>query len=233
MIRVNSLTKSYLYKGKRKRVLDDLSFEIASDESIAVIGANGAGKSTLLQLLGGIDVPDQGTIQCEGTISWPVGIEGGFQGSLTGRENVTFVSMIYGERHELEDRIKFVEDFAELGIYFDRPFKTYSSGMKSRLSFGLSMAFPFDYYLIDEITAAGDQKFREKSKRLLLERKKTANFLMVDHNLWGLKIHCNRAFLLDSGKIEEFDDVQKAIDIHTKSLLAQLPPEAEGISHAA
>lgn len=232
MIRVSSLTKSYLYKGKRKRVLDDLSFEIAGDESIAVIGANGAGKSTLLQLLGGIDVPDRGQIQCDGTISWPVGIEGGFQGSLTGRENVTFVSMIYGEKHEIDDRIRFVEDFAELGIYFDRPFKTYSSGMKSRLSFGLSMAFPFDYYLIDEITAAGDQKFREKSKRLLLDRKKTSNFLMVDHNLWGLQIHCNRAFLLESGKITEYTSVQEAINIHTKTLLAELPPESE-VSHAA
>jgi capsular polysaccharide transport system ATP-binding protein len=226
MIRVSSLTKSYLYKGKRKRVLDNLSFEIGRDESIAVIGANGAGKSTLLQLLGGIDVPDRGSIHCDGTISWPVGIEGGFQGSLTGRENVTFVSMIYGEKREIDDRIKFVEDFAELGIYFDRPFKTYSSGMKSRLSFGLSMAFPFDYYLIDEITAAGDQKFREKSKRLLLDRKKTSNFLMVDHNLWGLQIHCNRAFLLDSGRITEYSNVQKAIEIHTKSLLSQLPPSA-------
>jgi capsular polysaccharide transport system ATP-binding protein len=232
MIRVNSLTKSYLYKGKRKRVLDNLNFVIGGDESIAVIGANGAGKSTLLQLLGGIDVPDRGSIHCDGTISWPVGIEGGFQGSLTGRENVTFVSMIYGERHEIDDRIKFVEDFAELGIYFDRPFKTYSSGMKSRLSFGLSMAFPFDYYLIDEITAAGDQKFREKSKRLLLERKKTSNFLMVDHNLWGLQIHCNRAFLLESGGITDYANVKEAIDIHTKTLLAELPPES-GVPHAA
>jgi capsular polysaccharide transport system ATP-binding protein len=232
MIRVDSLTKSYLYKGKRKRVLDNLSFEIGSDESIAVIGANGAGKSTLLQLLGGIDVPDRGRIHCNGTISWPVGIEGGFQGSLTGRENVTFVSMIYGEKREIDDRIKFVEDFAELGIYFDRPFKTYSSGMKSRLSFGLSMAFPFDYYLIDEITAAGDQKFREKSKRLLLDRKKTSNFLMVDHNLWGLQIHCNRAFLLDSGIITEYSNVKEAIDVHTKGLLAQLPPASEAY-HAA
>lgn len=231
MIRVSSLTKSYLYKGKRKRVLDNLSFEIGGEESIAVIGANGAGKSTLLQLLGGIDIPDRGSINCTGTISWPVGIEGGFQGSLTGRENVTFVSMIYGEKSEIDDRIKFVEDFAELGIYFDRPFKTYSSGMKSRLSFGLSMAFPFDYYLIDEITAAGDQKFREKSKRLLLDRKKTSNFLMVDHNLWGLQIHCNRAFLLESGGITEYANVKEAIDIHTKTLLAELPPES-GVPHA-
>ncbi|WP_254965344.1 ABC transporter ATP-binding protein [Cyanobium sp. Aljojuca 7A6] len=209
-----------------------MTFEIAGDESIAVIGANGAGKSTLLQLLGGIDIPDRGTIDCTGTISWPVGIEGGFQGSLTGRENVTFVSMIYGEKREIDDRIKFVEDFAELGIYFDRPFKTYSSGMKSRLSFGLSMAFPFDYYLIDEITAAGDQKFREKSKRLLLDRKKTSNFLMVDHNLWGLQIHCNRAFLLESGGITEYANVKEAIDIHTKTLLAELAPES-GVPHAA
>lgn len=225
MIRVDGLTKSYLYQGQRKTVLDDLSFEIGSTESVAIIGANGAGKSTLLQLLGGLDVPDRGSIYCDGTLSWPVGIEGGFQGSLTGRENVTFVCMIYGERKELHDRIHFIEDFAELGIYFDRPFKTYSSGMKSRLSFGLSMAFHFDYYLIDEITAAGDQKFREKSKRLLMERKSTSNFLMVDHNLWGLKLHCDRAFLVDGGKITVYDNVDEAVKIHTESLLGSLPPQ--------
>jgi capsular polysaccharide transport system ATP-binding protein len=228
MITVKNLTKSYTYQGKKVTVLKNLNFTIESGESIAVLGANGAGKSTLLRLLGGIDLPDSGTIETDASISWPVGIAGGFQGSLTGRENVTFVSRIYAEKSEIPRKIRYVEEFAELGPYFDRPFKTYSSGMRSRVSFGLSMAFDFDVYLIDEITAAGDQRFREKSKRILMDRKKRSDFLMVDHNLWGLKLHCDRAFILENGCIEEFADLDEAVAVHTERLLrgtqVSIPP---------
>ncbi|MFN9546347.1 MAG: ABC transporter ATP-binding protein [Cyanobacteriota bacterium] len=220
MIKVNNLTKSFYYKGKKSTIFKNLSFSIATGESIAVLGANGAGKSTLLRILGGIDLPDSGTIETDRTISWPVGLVGGFQGSLTGRENVTFVSRIYTDKKRVAEKVRYVEEFAELGVYFDRPFKTYSSGMRSRVTFGLSMAFDFDVYLIDEVTAAGDQRFREKSKRVLMERKKNADFLMVDHNLWGLKLHCDRAFILDGGKIEEFSDLDEAVALHTERLLA-------------
>jgi capsular polysaccharide transport system ATP-binding protein len=220
MIKVSNLTKSYSYQGQRVTILNDISFTIETGESIAVLGANGAGKSTLLRLLGGIDLPDSGTIESDSAISWPVGLVGGFQGSLTGRENVTFVSRIYAGKSDIPRKVRYVEEFAELGVYFDRPFKTYSSGMRSRVAFGLSMAFDFDVYLIDEVTAAGDQRFREKSKRVLLDRKKSADFLMVDHNLWGLKLHCNRAFILESGRIEEFSDLDEAVALHTERLLS-------------
>jgi capsular polysaccharide transport system ATP-binding protein len=220
MIKVANLTKSFYYQGKKSTIFKDLSFTINTGESIAILGANGAGKSTLLRILGGIDLPDSGTIETDRTISWPVGLVGGFQGSLTGRENVTFVSRIYSEKRKVPEKVRYVEEFAELGVYFDRPFKTYSSGMRSRVTFGLSMAFDFDVYLIDEVTAAGDQRFREKSKRLLMERKKNSDFLMVDHNLWGLKLHCDRAFILDGGKIEEFSDLDEAVALHTERLLA-------------
>ena len=223
MIEVKNLTKSFFYQGIKTTIFKDLSFRIKTGESIAILGANGAGKSTLLRILGGIDLPDSGTIQTDSTISWPVGLVGGFQGSLTGRENVTFVSRIYSEKKKVAEKVRYVEEFAELGVYFDRPFKTYSSGMRSRVTFGLSMAFDFDVYLIDEVTAAGDQRFREKSKRLLMERKKVADFLMVDHNLWGLKLHCDRAFILDGGKIEEFNDLDQAVALHTERLLATPP----------
>jgi capsular polysaccharide transport system ATP-binding protein len=223
MIEVSNLTKSFTYQGKRTTIFKDLSFKINTGESIAILGANGAGKSTLLRILGGIDLPDSGTIQTDSTISWPVGLVGGFQGSLTGRENVTFVSRIYSEKRKVPEKVRYVEEFAELGVYFDRPFKTYSSGMRSRVTFGLSMAFDFDVYLIDEVTAAGDQRFREKSRRLLMERKKDADFLMVDHNLWGLKLHCDRAFILDGGKVEEFNDLDEAVALHTERLLTTPP----------
>lgn len=220
MIEVRKLTKSFTYQGKKVTIFRDLSFRIETGESIAILGANGAGKSTLLRILGGIDLPDSGEIISDCSISWPVGIVGGFQGSLTGRENVTFVSRIYTEKAKVPDKIHFIEQFAELGPYFDRPFKTYSTGMRSRLAFGLSMAFDFDVYLIDEVTAAGDQRFREKSKQLLMERRQSSDFLMVDHNLWGLKLHCDRAFILDAGRIEEFCDVDEAVAVHTERLLA-------------
>lgn len=220
MIEVANLTKSFYYQGKKSTIFRDLCFRIETGESVAILGANGAGKSTLLRILGGIDLPDSGTIRSDCSISWPVGLVGGFQGSLTGRENVTFVSRIYADKSSIKEKVRYVEEFAELGVYFDRPFKTYSSGMRSRVTFGLSMAFDFDVYLIDEVTAAGDQRFREKSKHVLMERRKKADFLMVDHNLWGLKLHCDRAFLLDGGKIEVFNDLDHAVALHTERLLA-------------
>ncbi|MFW6732037.1 MAG: ABC transporter ATP-binding protein [Synechococcus sp.] len=220
MIEVANLTKSFYYQGKKTTIFRDLCFRIETGESVAILGANGAGKSTLLRILGGIDLPDSGTIRSDCSISWPVGLVGGFQGSLTGRENVTFVSRIYADKSSIKEKVRYVEEFAELGVYFDRPFKTYSSGMRSRVTFGLSMAFDFDVYLIDEVTAAGDQRFREKSKHVLMERRKNADFLMVDHNLWGLKLHCDRAFLLDGGKVEVFNDLDHAVALHTERLLA-------------
>ncbi len=232
MIRVSNLTKSFCYKGKWVTILKDLTFTIETGQSVAILGANGAGKSTLLRLLGGIDYPDSGLIESDCNVSWPVGLAGGFQGSLTGRENVGFVGRIYADRRDLEDKIAYVEEFAELGVYFDRPFKTYSSGMRSRLAFGLSMAFDFDVYLIDEVTNAGDQRFRDKSKSLLLEKRKKADFLMVDHNLWGLKLHCDRAFLLDQGRIEQFDDLEEAIAVH-RDRLRQSPLARSGDPAAA
>jgi capsular polysaccharide transport system ATP-binding protein len=124
MIRVRNLTKSFTYQGKRSVVLKDLNFTIETGESVAILGANGAGKSTLLRLLGGIDLPDSGSIETDASVSWPVGLVGGFQGSLTGRENVTFVSRIYAGKAEVHRKVRYVEEFAELGVYFDRPFKT-------------------------------------------------------------------------------------------------------------
>jgi len=236
MIKVKNLTKSFFYQGRKTTIFRDLNFTISTGESIAILGANGAGKSTLLRILGGIDLPDSGTIESDVSLSWPVGLVGGFQGSLTGRENVIFVSRIYADKREVADKVRYVEDFAELGVYFDRPFKTYSSGMRSRVTFGLSMAFNFDVYLIDEVTAAGDQRFREKSKKILLDRRRTSDFLMVDHNLWGLKLHCDRAFILHGGKIEEYTDLDEAVAIHTEQLLAApavrgLPDESDPIGN--
>jgi len=163
-------------------------------------------------MIGGIDRPDSGRIITDKTISWPVGLSGGFQGSLTGRENVKFVARLYANKEELKEKIEFVEDFAELGKYFDMPIKTYSSGMKSRLGFGLSMAFKFDYYLVDEVTAVGDARFKQKCADLFNSRHKEASFLMVSHSLNSLKEYCDIAVLATKDRnIQICDNVNDAI----------------------
>ena len=226
MIEVQNLTKSYTHKGKRVKVFEDVSFRVDRGESVALLGRNGAGKSTLLRILGGIDLPDSGTIQADVSVSWPVGLVGGFQGSLSGRENVIFVSKIYAgnEPDVIQEKVRRVEEFAELGVYYDRPFKTYSSGMRSRVTFGLSMAFDFDVYLMDEVSSAGDELFRKRSRERLEELNQKADFMLVDHNLWGLQFHCNRALLLNNGSLIEFDDLDEAIAVHKR--LLEFPTEA-------
>ncbi|WP_313046612.1 ABC transporter ATP-binding protein [Atlantibacter hermannii] len=212
MIKIENLTKSYRTPQGRHYVFKNLNLELPSGKSVALIGRNGAGKSTLLRMIGGIDRPDSGRIVTDKTISWPVGLSGGFQGSLTGRENVKFVARLYAKKEELKEKIEFVEDFAELGKYFDMPIKTYSSGMKSRLGFGLSMAFKFDYYLVDEVTAVGDARFKQKCADLFNSRHKEASFLMVSHSLNSLKEYCDIAVLATKDRnIQICDNVNDAI----------------------
>ena len=217
MIKIENLTKSYRTPTGRHYVFKDLNIEIPSGKSVAFIGRNGAGKSTLLRMIGGIDRPDSGKIITNKTISWPVGLAGGFQGSLTGRENVKFVARLYAKQEELIEKIEFVEEFAELGKYFDMPIKTYSSGMRSRLGFGLSMAFKFDYYIVDEVTAVGDARFKEKCAQLFKERHKESSFLMVSHSLNSLKEFCDVAIVFKDDNVVSFhEDVQEGIEEYKK-----------------
>ncbi|MEQ6277987.1 ABC transporter ATP-binding protein [Kluyvera huaxiensis] len=219
MIKIENLTKSYRTPKGRHYVFKNLNIEIPEGRSIALIGRNGAGKSTLLRMIGGIDRPDSGKITTNKTISWPVGLSGGFQGSLTGRENVKFVSRLYAKKDELRDKVDFVEAFSELGKYFDMPIKTYSSGMKSRLGFGLSMAFDFDYYLVDEVTAVGDAKFKMKCDELFDLRHRESNFIMVSHSLNSLKKYCDIALLIDfEDGVELYETVQSAIDVYMEKI---------------
>lgn len=215
MIRIENLSKSYSTPQGRHYVFKDLNIELPSGKSVAIIGRNGAGKSTLLRMIGGIDRPDRGRIVTNSTISWPVGLAGGFQGSLTGRENVKFVARLYATKGELKEKVAFVEEFAELGKYFDMPIKTYSSGMKSRLGFGLSMAFKFDYYLVDEVTAVGDARFKQKCAALFKERHKEASFLMVSHSLNSLKEFCDIAlFVGRDNKFKYYQNIDDAINAY-------------------
>lgn len=217
MIKIENLTKSYRTPAGRHYVFKNLHVELPSNKSVALIGRNGAGKSTLLRVIGGIDRPDCGKIITNNTISWPVGLAGGFQGSLTGRENVKFVARLYATQEELREKVEFVQEFAELGKYFDMPIKTYSSGMKSRLGFGLSMAFKFDYYLVDEVTAVGDARFKKKCAELFKSRHDESSFLMVSHSLSSLKEFCDVAlFIGRDNQVKYYESVDEAIENYKK-----------------
>ncbi|EFN4440608.1 MULTISPECIES: ABC transporter ATP-binding protein [Enterobacteriaceae] len=218
MIRIEKITKSYRTPKGRHYVFKEMSVEIPSGKSVALIGRNGAGKSTLLRMIGGIDRPDSGQIITNSTISWPVGLAGGFQGSLTGRENVKFVARLYAKKEELSEKVAFVENFAELGKYFDMPIKTYSSGMRSRLGFGLSMAFKFDYYLVDEVTAVGDARFKRKCAELFNEKHRQSSFLMVSHSLNSLKQYCDAALLFrPNNQVSFHNSIDEAISLYNES----------------
>lgn len=217
MINITNLTKSYRTPSGRHYVFKNINIIIPDNKSVALIGRNGAGKSTLLRLIGGIDRPDSGYITSNKTISWPVGLSGGFQGSLTGRENVKFVARLYAGKNDLNYKVKYVEDFSELGKYFDMPIKTYSSGMRSRLGFGLSMAFDFDYYLVDEVTSVGDAKFRKKCSDIFDSKRHSSSFIMVSHSLNSLKEYCECAIFVGRDRCAYYyDDIDEAIQVYKK-----------------
>ncbi|KXS55212.1 MAG: capsular polysaccharide transport system ATP-binding protein [Marinobacter sp. T13-3] len=217
MIKVENLYKRYHNHHRSDWVLKDVSFEIPTNVSVGLVGRNGAGKSTLLRLIGGMDSPDKGRITTNSRISWPIGLSGGLQGSMSGRQNVRFVARIHGNQGNIEDIVQRVEDFAEIGPAFDEPVKTYSSGMRSRLNFGLSLAFDFDVYLSDEATAVGDRQFKAKAKKAFHERVGKASIIMVSHSEGILKDLCEAGLWLHEGQAIWFDDINDAIKAYHQS----------------
>ncbi|WP_448118321.1 ABC transporter ATP-binding protein [Pseudomonas serbica] len=212
MFELRNITKSYLTPKGRRHVFRNLSLKIPAEKNIGLIGRNGAGKSTLVRLLGGADVPDSGTIATNKSISWPVGLSGGFQGSMTGRENIKFVSRVYGAVGDaMRAKVAYVEDFAEIGSWIDEPVKTYSSGMRSRLAFGLSMAFDFDYYLIDEVMSVGDAHFKRKCANVFEDRLQKSKVVLVSHNMNEIQKLCDVVLLVRDGGVQIYDDVAEGI----------------------
>ena len=213
MIVLENVTKYFKTKNEKKYILKNVSLTIPENTNVGILGINGAGKSTFLRMLGGIDFPNSGRIYSNKSFSWPMGLAGGFQGSMTGRQNVRFVARVFGKNgKEINKIIEFVKEFSELGDYFDMPIKTYSSGMKSRLSFSLSLAFDFDYLLIDETLSVGDTRFKEKSKQAVMKKIESSNVLMVSHSMPDLKKICDVGIVLNNGNIEFYDKIADAID---------------------
>ena len=193
-------------------MLKNISFSLKKGEKIGILGRNGAGKSTLIKIISEIEKPTTGTIIRNMSISWPLAFSGGFQGSLTGMDNLKFICRIYGS--SIEKIQKYVEDFAELGGYLYEPVKKYSSGMKARLAFALSLSIEFDCYLIDEVIAVGDSRFTEKCRRELFENKKDKALILVSHNMNAIKSYCDKAMVLEDGNLYQFDSIEKALLYH-------------------
>jgi len=216
MIELRNLTKYYPVHTGRRYVLRDVSLIIPDRTNIAVLGPNGAGKSTFLRLIGGAEPADSGSIITDEEISWPLGLASGFQGSLTGRQNVAFVCQINGlNTAERRHVVKQVVEFAELGEYFDMPVSTYSSGMRARLTFGLSMSFDFDVYLIDELTSVGDMLFREKATAAFERIRKRASLIFVSHNLNTLRESCQSALFLRDGTADFYQNIDDGVNAYT------------------
>lgn len=207
---VEGLSKRYP-EGERA-VFSELSFRLGRNERLAVLGRNGQGKSTLIKILGGVMPPSSGRIDWQMTSSWPIGFDGGFQGSLSGLDNVRFLSRMY--QRDFHDILERVDDFAELGGELRNPVKHYSSGMRARLAFGLSLAIDFDCYLIDELVAVGDARFQEKCRQALFEHRAHRAFIMASHDMHLIAAHCERALIIDRGRARVFDDIDHAVALY-------------------
>jgi len=211
-IEMREIVKEYHTAVGVRRVLDGVSFDVAQGEKIAVLGKNGAGKSTLVKIIGGVEPPSSGHVARDLFMSWPIAFAGGFESTMSGLDNIRFIARLYGV--PIQDAVEFVDDFAELGRLLYLPVKTYSSGMRARLAFGLTLAVDFECFLIDEVISVGDARFREKCYDALFVRRKHCAMILVSHDTNIIKEYCNKALILKSGRGRVFDDVDFALQIY-------------------
>jgi capsular polysaccharide transport system ATP-binding protein len=209
---LQNVNKIYPSPEGPKRVLDNLNYEIEYGANLGILGANGAGKSTLMRLLAGIEVPTSGRIRRFGSVSWPLARNAGFVSQMTGEQNIRFVGRLY--RMDLDELLEFVRDFSELGSALRERVETYSSGMRARLQFAMSMGIPFNFYLVDEIVAVGDQRFQEKCRRVFAQRRSNATVVMISHQISTLRHFCEKGALLKDGKLIPFDALEDAISAY-------------------
>lgn len=214
MIRFENVTKIYKTDGHRRTILERVSLTLKPGISYGILGINGAGKSTTMRLIGGTEEPTSGRIKRALRVSWPLGFGGGFHPAMTGRDNVIFVARVYGE--DPKRVLDYVEDFSELGSYLDVPIRTYSSGMGARLAFGMSMAIPFDCYLIDEVTAVGDGRFQKRCAEVFADRRKTADVIMVSHSMETIREWCTQGIVLLNGRAVIYENVNDAIEVYRR-----------------
>src|SRR6266403_1780497 len=212
MISAVDITKDYWTEGRVHRVLSNVSLTVERGEKVALLGRNGSGKSTLIRLLGRVELPTSGIVEQTMSVSWPIGWAGGVHPILTGNDNMRFIARIYDKPFgELK---AFVDDFAELGKFLSEPFRTYSAGMRARFVFALSLAIDFDCYLIDEVIAAGDQRFQRRSHEELFEKRADRSMILASHVGDFIKAYCSRAIVLHHGRGNLFDDIDLALQVY-------------------
>jgi capsular polysaccharide transport system ATP-binding protein len=216
MIRLENVSKHYETMRGDKTVLHEVNLQIAPGEKVGILGRNGAGKSTLIRIMGGVTLPDSGTITQEMSLSWPLGFDSGVQGTMTGMDNINFICRIYGV--DVDEVLPFVENFSELGRYIHEPVRSYSSGMKARLNFAISMAIDFDCMLIDEVLAVGDQRFKERCHEELLVKRKERAIVLVSHEPGMIREICDSAYVLVEGHLHHFNEVAEAYLFYTETM---------------
>lgn len=218
MICLSGVSKTYGTRQGPRAVLSDVNLQMPMGQHLAILGRNGAGKSTLIRLISGAELPTSGEIVRKMSVSWPLAFGGAFQGALTGLDNLRFICRVYGV--EPEDTVDFVEDFSELGLYLREPVKTYSSGMRARLAFAISMIVDFDCFLIDEIVAVGDARFQRKCHVELFQKRRDRAMIFVSHDIGYIREHCDVAAVLLDGRLHHFDNIDQAQDFYAETQAA-------------
>ncbi|THG39371.1 ATP-binding cassette domain-containing protein [Sphingomonas olei] len=208
MIRLSGVRKVYRTRFGDNVVLDGIDLELRMGERLGILGRNGAGKSTMVRLISGAERQTAGRIERTMSVSWPLAFGGAFQQNLTGVDNVRFISRVYDQ--DFARNLAFVEDFSELGPYLREPVRTYSSGMRARLAFAISMIIEFDCFLIDEIGAVGDARFHDRCNYELFGKRGDRAMVLISHDAGYVRDHCNRFALLHQGKLALYDDFETA-----------------------
>lgn len=214
MIVLEDVVKSYPTRRGPALILDHVNLTVYPGQRIGILGRNGSGKSTMIRLISGAERPTEGTVTRTMSVSWPLAFGGAFQGALTGLDNLRFICRVYGV--SADDKIDFVQEFTELGRYLREPVKHYSSGMRARLAFAISMVIEFDCFLIDEIVAVGDARFHQKCEVELFEKRRDRAMIIVSHDPYFIREHCDLASVLIDGRLHHFVDIDEAFNYYAE-----------------
>lgn len=209
--------KEYFIKRIKKQIkydrfyaLRDVSFQVKKGDRLGILGLNGAGKSTLMKVIAGIYKPTSGTIEKEGIIAPMIELGAGFDRQYTGEENIYLYGAVLGHsRQFMKEKFREIVDFSELWDFIDVPLKNYSSGMRARLGFSIATVLQPDILILDEILSVGDAKFRKKSEKKLIDMMDTGvTVLFVSHNIEQVRKICNKAIIMDKGRLAAYGDVE-------------------------
>lgn len=213
MIRLENVSKRYRSGGRDVPILRNINLTVTPGQRMGILGRNGAGKSTLIRLISGAEAPTSGIIHRHMSVSWPLAFGGAFLGKLTGYDNFNFICRLYNV--DPRSKIDYIEEFSELGRYLREPLQTYSSGMRARLAFAVSMAVEFDCFLIDEVIAVGDSRFQAKCFDELFVKRADRALLIVSHHADFVREVCTSASVLESGVLRSFASVDDAYQLYS------------------